>query len=73
MYSVKQWQRGTDKLEFQYDYYQAASWVRNKIGVSENVKMSNGPDNGYLFTGKLSSVEFVARYNRARQGGLYVN
>jgi len=71
MYSVKQWQRGSDILEFQYDYYQAASWIRNKVGSSENVKMSNG--NAYLFSGKLSSVEFVARYDRTRQGGLYVN
>lgn len=73
MFSVKQWQHGSDKMMFQYDYYQAVSWIRNKIGAAENVLVPNGNDYSYLFTGNSGSVEFVTRYDRARRGGLYVN
>ena len=73
MFSVNQWQNGNDKMLFQYDYNQAVSWIRNKIGASEIVKMPGGSDYAYFFTGKTNSIEFVARYNRTRRGGLYVN
>lgn len=72
-FSIKQWQRGNDSMLFQYDYFQAVSWIRNKIGASENVLMPGSSDYSYFFTGSSDSVEFVARYNRTRRGGLYVN
>jgi general secretion pathway protein J len=72
-FSARQWQRGNDSMRFQYDYFQAVSWIRNKIGASENVMMPGSSDYSYFFTGSSDSVEFVARFNRTRRGGLYVN
>jgi len=73
MFSLKQWQHGDDKMALQYDSYQTMSWMRNKIGAAVIVLTPRGNDYNYLFTGNRGSVEFVARYNRARRGGLYVN
>ena len=73
MFSVKQWQHGGDKMTLQYDYYQTMSWIRNKIGAAVIVQTPSGNDYNYLFNGDRGSVEFVARYNRTRRGGLYVN
>jgi hypothetical protein len=49
------------------------SWIRNKIGASENITKPLGNGYVYFFSGNRDSVEFVARYNRTRRGGLYVN
>lgn len=73
MFGLQQWQQGNDKMTFQYNYFQAVSWVRNKLGSSEKVKDLNSNANAYLFNGSSESVEFVARYSRTRRGGLYVN
>jgi len=73
MFSVKQWQQGDDKMALHYDYYQTISWIRNKIGAAVIVQTPGGNDYNYFFTGNRGSVEFVARYNRTRRGGLYVN
>jgi len=72
-FSVKQWRNGHNSMLFQYDYHQAVSWIRHKVGASENVKKALGSDYVHFFTGNRDSVEFVARYNRTRRGGLYVN
>jgi len=73
MFSVKQWQHGGDKMTLQYDYYQTMSWIRNKIGAAVIVQTPSGNNYNYLFNGDRGNVEFVARYNRTRRGGLYVN
>ena len=73
MFSAKQWQYGHDKMLFQYDYHQAVSWIREKVGSSEKVSDPASTNYAYLFNGQKRSVEFVTRYNRTRQGGLYVN
>lgn len=73
IFGINQWLRGSDKISFQYECYQAMSWMRDKISSSEIVKDINTTNNNYLFTGKADSVSFVARYNRSSHGGLYIN
>lgn len=73
MFSAKQWRYGHEKMLFQYDYHQAVSWMREKIGSSEKVSSPTSSNYAYLFNGRKQSIEFVARYNRTRKGGLYVN
>jgi prepilin-type N-terminal cleavage/methylation domain-containing protein len=73
MYGLTQWQQGNDKMAFHYNYFQAVSWIRLKVGSSEKVKDTNTSSNAYLFRGDNKSIEFVARYSRTRKGGLYIN
>jgi len=73
VFGLKQWRDGHEKMQFQYDYHQAIAWVRNKLGSSEKVGRPLGDQSNYLFTGTRGSVEFVARYDRTRRGGLYVS
>jgi hypothetical protein len=73
MFGLKQWQNGSDKMSFQYDYFQAESWLRQKLGTSEKIPAPHSKDYNYLFTGKPDSLKFVARYNRSNDAGLYVN
>jgi prepilin-type N-terminal cleavage/methylation domain-containing protein len=73
MFGLKQWHNGSDKMTFQYDYNQAESWIRNKLGSAELVKDPTGSDHAYLFRGEKNSLEFVSRFNRTSRGGLFVN
>ena len=73
VFGLQQWRNGHDKMQFQYDYHQALAWMRNKLGASEMVKSARGDQRPYLFTGTGNSVEFVARYDRSRRGGLYLS
>lgn len=72
-YSANNWQKGHDKMLFQYDYHQAVNWIRHKAGSAEKVKSPTSSSPAYLFNGEKHSLEFVARYSRTRKGGLYVN
>jgi len=73
VFGLQQWRNGHDKMQFQYDYHQAIYWVRNKLGSSEKVIRPRAEQSVYLFTGTGDSVEFVARFDRTRRGGLYVS
>lgn len=72
MFGLEQWQQGNDKMAFHYNYFQAVGWMRGKLGAAEKVGKPDG-SRGYLFRGEADEIEFVARYSRARRGGLYVN
>jgi len=73
VFGLQQWRNGHEKMQFQHDYHQAIVWVRNKLGTSEKVLSPREKKRSYLFTGTVDSVEFVARYDRTRRGGLYVS
>jgi len=73
VFGLDQWQRGHDKMQRQYDYHQAVGWMRDKLGSAENVRRIGGDNRSFLFDGTAQSVEFVARYDRTRSKGLYVN
>jgi type II secretory pathway pseudopilin PulG len=73
IFGVNQWRNGHDKMQFQYDYHQAIGWMRTKIGTAEKVRKFERGSRAYQFTGTEKSVEFVARYDRSRRGGLYVS
>lgn len=73
IFGMNQWRNGHDKMQFQYDYHQALGWMRDKLGSAEKVIRIGGDDQTYLFDGTPRSVEFVARYDRTRRGGLYVS
>ena len=73
VFGLQQWHDGHDKMQFQYDYHQAIVWMRNKLGSAEKVISLRDDQRVYLFTGTGDSVEFVARYDRTRRGGLYVS
>lgn len=72
-YSANHWQKGHDKMLFQYDFHQAVSWIRHKAGVAEKIRHPTAGTSAYFFNGERQSIEFVARYSRTRKGGLYVN
>lgn len=72
-YSSAHWQKGHDSMLFQYDHHQAVSWIRNRSGTAEKVRSRTSSDSAYFFHGDSESLEFVTRYTRTRQGGLYVN
>ncbi|MDH3762261.1 MAG: prepilin-type N-terminal cleavage/methylation domain-containing protein [Gammaproteobacteria bacterium] len=72
IFGMEQWRKGHDRLEFAYAYQQAIGWVRNTAGVPERIVDHRVSPRNYLFDGKTGSVEFVARFERARRGGLYV-
>ena len=72
-YSANQWQKGHNKMLFQYDHHQAVGWIRQKVSVAEKVKSPSKNTFAYYFDGEPQSIEFVARYSRTRKGGLYVN
>ena len=72
IFAMEQWQKGHERLEFRQAYQQAMSWVRHSFGSAERVVYRNGSRHHYRFDGTLQSVEFVARFDRARRGGLYV-
>lgn len=73
IFGMNQWRKGHDNMQFQYDYHQAIGWVRNKLSSAEKVLQLRGNRQAYLFVGDAQSVEFVARFDRARRGGLYVS
>lgn len=73
MFGLTQWQQGNDRMSFQYNYFQAVSWIRHKLGSSEKVQDPRSNKNSYIFNGDAHSIQFVARYSRTRKGGLYVN
>ena len=72
VFGIEQWQRGDERMRFRYDHHQAISWIRGKIGTAEKVHDPNGQNYEYLFSGASQSLDFVARFDRARLGGLYV-
>lgn len=72
-FGIQQWHKGHDKMRFQYDHHQALGWMRNKLGAAEKVRKPIPGSRAYQFTGAADSVEFVARYERSRRAGLYVN
>jgi prepilin-type N-terminal cleavage/methylation domain-containing protein len=72
VFAMEQWQKGHERLEFRQAYQQAMGWVRNSIGVAEKVIDPRISLRSYLFDGAPLSVKFVARFDRARRGGLYV-
>ena len=72
-YSANNWQKGHDKMLFQYDHHQAVNWMRQKAGSAEKVKSPTSNSFAYFFNGEKHSLEFVSRYTRTRKGGLYVN
>jgi len=73
VFGVEQWHKGHERMQFQYDYYQAIGWMRNKLGSAEQVLPFDGDRDTYQFAGEEHEVEFVARFDRARQAGLYVS
>ena len=73
IFGMNQWRSGHDRMQHQYDYHQALGWMRDKLGSAEKVIRIGGDDQAYLFDGTPRSVEFVARYDRTRRGGLYVS
>ena len=73
IFGMNQWRSGHDRMQDQYDYHQAIAWMRDKLGSAEKVRRIGGDDQAYLFDGTPRSVEFVARYDRTRRGGLYVS
>lgn len=73
IFGMNQWRSGHDSMQHQYDYHQALGWMRDKLGSAEKVIRIGGDDRAYLFNGTAQGVEFVARYDRTRRGGLYVS
>ena len=71
-FGMEQWRKGHDRLESRYAYQQAMGWVRNTVGTQERVVDRRISLRSLVFDGKPGSVEFVARFERARRGGLYV-
>ena len=72
IFGMEQWRKGHDRLESRYAYQQAMGWVRNAVGTSERVVDRRISLRSLVFDGQPNSVEFVARFDRARRGGLYV-
>jgi len=72
IFGMEQWRKGHDRLESRYAYQQAMGWVRNTVGTQERVVDRRISLRSLVFDGKPGSVEFVARFERARRGGLYV-
>lgn len=71
-FGMEQWRKGHDRLEFRQAYQQALGWMRNSIGSAERVVDRRTTQQAYRFSGDATAVEFVARFERARRGGLYV-
>jgi prepilin-type N-terminal cleavage/methylation domain-containing protein len=71
-FGMEQWRKGHEKLESGYAYQQAMGWVRNSLGTAEKVVDRRVSLREYLFNGGAQNVMFVARFARARRGGLYV-
>lgn len=73
VFGLDQWQKGHERMQGRYDYHQAIGWMRDKLGSAENLQRKGGDNRSVLFDGKTDSVEFLARYDRARSKGLYVS
>jgi len=71
-FGMEQWRKGHERLESGYAYQQAMGWVRNSLGTAEKVVDVRVGLREYLFDGGARNVMFVARFDRARRGGLYV-
>ena len=71
-FGVDQWRNGHNRMHQVYTYYQALDWMRDKLGTAQLAGRIGSDANAYLFDGRQESVEFVARFERARGGGLYV-
>lgn len=72
VFAIEQWHKGEERLQSGYDYHQAAGWMRARLGSAEKTIAFGGNEKFLLFDGKADQVEFVARFDRARQPGLYV-
>jgi general secretion pathway protein J len=72
VFAIEQWHKGEERLQLHYDYHQAVGWMRARLGSAEKTLAFAGNSKSYLFDGKPRQVEFVARFARARQPGLYV-
>ncbi len=72
VFATEQWHKGEARLQSAYDYHQASGWMRARLGSAEQTTAFGGNGKSLLFDGKAGEVEFVTRFDRARQPGLYV-
>lgn len=72
IFALGQWNKGEQKLAISQYNYQSFSVIRKLLSRIEKSSYEKNGKTVYAFAGNHSTLKFVSKFEKTRQGGLYV-